>query len=110
MSGSLMLGFDVQRFCNISVHLRAIAVYGHSLTCSDIVNYERRLFHVYKLIHARTHTVSRTYIAVVDETVLPGDVVGFLWPPIDLDSPGVGVDLCSFNPLQFCYQEDKDCP
>ncbi|KAK5902491.1 hypothetical protein CesoFtcFv8_007736 [Champsocephalus esox] len=31
-------------------------------------------------------------------------------PPVDLHGPGVGVDLCSINPLQFCCQEDKGCP
>ncbi|TNN87820.1 hypothetical protein EYF80_001784 [Liparis tanakae] len=41
-------------------------------------------------------------MAMVDETVFPGDAVRFLWPTIDLDSPGVGVDLCSIRPLQFC--------
>lgn len=64
-------------------------------------------------MHSHTrmqYTVNRTYIAVVDETVFPGDAVSLPWPPIDLDSPGVGVDLCNINPLQFCCQEDKGCP
>ncbi len=84
---------------------------------SIVTKYEGRLFSVHKLMHSYTHThthiqytVSRTYMAVVDETVFPGDAVSLLWPPIDLDSPGVGVDLCSISPLQFCSQEDKDCP
>ena len=51
-----------------------------------------------------------TYIAEVGEAMFPGDAVGLLWPANDLDSPSVGVDLCSINPLQLSCQEDKDCP
>lgn len=56
------------------------------------------------------YTVRWTYIAKVEKTVLSGDAVSLLWPSIDLDSPGVGVDLCSINPLQFGCEEDKGCP
>lgn len=42
--------------------------------------------------------------------MFPGNTVSLLWPPIDLDSPSVGVDICSISPLPFCCQEDKDCP
>lgn len=57
---------------------------------------------------AYTHnSVSRTYFAEVNKTMFAGDAVCLPWPPIDLDSPSVGVDLC-IN--QFSCQEDKDCP
>lgn len=50
MSGSLMLGFDVQQFCNIDVQLQAIAVCGYTHMqwyTVDRRKYEGRLFSVY---------------------------------------------------------------
>lgn len=49
-------------------------------------------------------------MAMVDETMFPGDAISLPRAPIDLDSPRVGVDLCSINPIQFSCQQDKDCP
>lgn len=63
-----------------------------------------------KHTYTYSYTVRRTYIAEVDETMFPGDAVSLLWPANNLDSPSVGVDLCSINPLQLSCQEDKDCP
>lgn len=51
-----------------------------------------------------------TYVAVVDESVFPGNAVSFLRSAVDLDCPRVGVDLSSIGPLQRHFQEDKNCP
>lgn len=58
------------------------------------------------------HSVGKTYNAMVNKTMFPGDAVCLLLPSNYLDCPSVGVDLlCSITPFLLCFQEDKeDCP
>lgn len=58
------------------------------------------------------HSAGKTYNAMVNETMFPGDAVCLLLPSNYLDCPSVGVDLlCSITPSLLCFQEDKeDCP
>lgn len=59
----------------------------------------------------QAHSVGKTYNAMVDEAMFPGDAISLLLASNYLDCPSVGVDLCSITPFLLRFQEDKeDCP